>query len=217
MALPADRDRWLALALLLGALALAYLVLLHPWWTVPLLEAQDRIDTLRERDARVRARLQQAPEIQRRLVEARTLQAGASGFLPEPTAELATAGLVQRLENVVAQASPGNAACAITTRAPVNRAATEGGYVPVAVQVRLNCGTPETAAVLHALEGGAPRLFVHDLNILPVQRYVIGASRTSGNGGLDVSFELVGYLRPAASPVAAGAAGTDPMEVAGAP
>ena len=31
----ADRDRWLALGLLLAALALAYLVLVHPWWTAP--------------------------------------------------------------------------------------------------------------------------------------------------------------------------------------
>ena len=27
-----DRDRWLALALLLGTLLLGYLLLVHPWW-----------------------------------------------------------------------------------------------------------------------------------------------------------------------------------------
>ncbi|MGJ7901813.1 helix-turn-helix domain-containing protein, partial [Lysobacter sp. 1R34A] len=36
------------------------------------------------------------------------LQASRPGFLPEATAELATAGLVQRLETVVLEASPGN-------------------------------------------------------------------------------------------------------------
>lgn len=206
MARPADRDRWLALALLLAVLGVAYLVLLHPWWTVPMLDAQARIESLRERELRVRMQLQQGPEVQRLLAMARAQQQGAAGFLPEATTELATAGLVQRLENVVAQASPGNAACAITNRAPVNRAAPEAGYVAVAVQVRLQCGTPELAAVLHALEGGAPRLFVEDFNLLPIRRYVLGANRSQGSGGLDASFSLVGYLRPAAPVPAARAA-----------
>ena len=207
MSRPADRDRWLALALLLAALGLAYLVLLHPWWTVPMLEAGDRIETLRERELRVRMQLQQGPEVQRLLAMAQAGQASASGFLPEPTTELATAGLVQRLESVVAQASPGNAACAITNRAPANRAAAEPGYVRVVVQVRLNCGMPELASVLYALEGGSPRLFIEDFNLLPIRRYVLGANRTQGNGGVDAAFNLVGYLRPAAPAVPAGRTG----------
>ena len=44
-----DRDRWLALGLLLAALVLAYLLLVHPLWTAPMLEVQDRIDSARER------------------------------------------------------------------------------------------------------------------------------------------------------------------------
>ena len=211
MARTADRDRWLALALLLAALGLAYLVLVHPWWTVPMLQAQDRIDDLRDRELRVRTRLQQAPDVQRQLEQARARQAGASGFLPEATAELATAGLVQRLETVVAQASPGNAACAITNRTPVNRATPEAGYAAIAVQVHIQCGMPELVAVLHALESGSPRLFVDNYNMLPIRRYVLGANRTQGNGGVDVTFELVGYLRPVA------AAQGNAAEVPGAP
>ena len=38
-----DRDRWLALAILAGVLAVAYLVLVHPWWTAPMLEVGDRM------------------------------------------------------------------------------------------------------------------------------------------------------------------------------
>lgn len=199
MTRPADRDRWLALALLVAALGLGYLGFVHPWWTVPMLEAQDRIDTLRDRELRVRTQLQQAPEVQRRLALARQQQQAASGFLAEATAELATAGLVQRLETVVLQASPGNTACAITNRAPVNRGAQDSAYVQVAVQVRLQCGMPELASVLHALESGAPRLFIDDFNLLPIRRYVLGANRSQGSGGMDVSFDLVGYLRPLAT------------------
>ena len=62
-----DRDRWLALGLLLLAILLAYLLLLHPWWTGPLLDTQARIDTLQQRELRQRMQLRQAPDIARRL------------------------------------------------------------------------------------------------------------------------------------------------------
>ena len=64
------------------------------------------------------------------------------------------------------------------------------------MQVRLQCGMPELASVLHALESGSPRLFIEDFNLLPIRRYVLGANRSQGSGGVDVSFDLVGYLRP---------------------
>ena len=62
----ADRDRWLALALLLAVLALSYLLVVHPWFTRPLQEADARIAELQARDARARALLQQAPQIRQR-------------------------------------------------------------------------------------------------------------------------------------------------------
>ncbi len=194
----ADRDRWLALGLLAAALALAYLVLVHPWWTVPMLAESERIDTLQQRELRARMQLQQAPQVQAALARARAQQQRSAGFLPESTAELATAGLIKRLETVVAEASPGNRACAIANRSPLTEPGSER-YVRVAVQVRLRCGVPETAAVLHALESGAPRLFVDNLNML-AQRYFAMADQAGqqGSGGLDVSFDLYGYLQPRA-------------------
>ena len=64
-----DRDRWVALGLLVAALALAYFVLLHPWWTVPMLGVESRIDELQQRELRVRTQLQQAPEVEKRLAQ----------------------------------------------------------------------------------------------------------------------------------------------------
>ncbi|GAB6194964.1 hypothetical protein PAGU2595_002630 [Lysobacter xanthus] len=191
------RERALALGLLLLVLGVAYLCLIHPWWTVPMREVDDRIAQLRERDARLRAELAQAPLVQARLQEAQQRLAGRPGFLPEATAELAVAGLVQRLETVVAQASPGNRSCQINNRSPLQGGGNEP-YTRVAVQVRLHCGTPETAAVLYALEAGTPRLFVENLNILAQRFFFTGGPEAAGReGGLDVSFDLVGYLRPA--------------------
>ena len=203
----ADRDRWLALGLLLAVLAVVYLLLVHPWWTAPMLQVNQDIADSRNRELRVRTQLQQAPQVEKELAAAVAQQAKRPGFLPEASAELATAGLVQRLETAVLEASPGNRSCAISNRSPMPQTARER-FDRVVVQVRLRCGTPELAAVLHSLESGTPRLFIDNLNVL-AQNYTYLANAAGGNSaGLDVSFDLYGYLRPAP-----GAAGPEPATV----
>ena len=194
----ADRDRWLALALLVAALGLAYLVLLHPWWTLPMRDLGTRIEALQQRELRARMQLQQAGEVDRRLRAAQGLEAGSPSFLREERAELATAGLVQRLETVVATASPGNRSCAIVNRSPNVANPGDERFERITVHVRLRCGNPETAAILHALEGGTPRLFVDNLSLLS-QGFFATQGRTAGQRdyGLDVEFDLYGFLRPA--------------------
>ncbi len=189
-----DRDRWLALGLLLAALAIAYLLFVHPWWTVPMLAEGQRIDTLQQRELRARMQLSQAAQVRQALARAQAQQQRSAGFLPEASAELATAGLIKRLETVVSQASPGNTACAISNRSPLSEPGS-GRYARVAVTVRLRCGVQQTAAVLHALESGTPRLFVDNLNIL-ARTYFAMADRQEQSGGVDVTFDLYGYLRP---------------------
>lgn len=191
-----ERDRWLALGLLLLVLLLGYLLLVHPWWTVPMLETQDRIADLQTKELRQRMQLRQGPEVARRLLQVEAALARRPGFLAESTTELATANLVQRLESVVLQASPGNKSCAITNRSPLaDETPAKERFRKVTVQVRLRCGTPELATVLHALEAGTPRLFVDNLNVL-AQRYFFAPGQGQQAGGLDVSFDLYGYLRP---------------------
>ena len=192
----ADRDRWLALALLLAVLALSYLLVVHPWFTRPLQEADARIAELQARDARARALLQQAPQIRQRLGEL-DARGSATGFLAEATTELATAALIQQLERVVAEVSPGNRGCAITNRAPLTGEPPPGRYRRVTVQVRLRCGNAETLAVLHSLESTRPYLFVDMLSIAAQRYFAIPGSAQPQEGGLDVSFDLYGYLRPA--------------------
>ena len=191
----ADRDRWIALGLLLGVLVVAYFVLVHPWWTVPMQDVGARVDELRDRELRIRTQLQQAPQVQRELAAALAQQAQRPGFLPEATVELATAGLVQRLQTVVAQASPGNRSCAITNRSPLDDAH-PGRFPRVTVQVRLRCGNAETLAVLHALESARPYLFVDTVNIAAQRYFAIPGNNLPQEGGLDVAFDLYGYLRP---------------------
>jgi general secretion pathway protein M len=168
-----------------------------------MMEAGEQIDRLQERELRQRMELKQAPQIRLRLEEVRKQQASRPGFLPEATAELATAGLVQRLETVVLEASPGNRSCGIVNRSPLAEPRRDR-YARVVVQVRLRCGAPETAAVLHSLESGSPRLFVGNLNLLSTRGYFVpGTAGPANDGGLDVSFDLYGYLRPSPAPAAA--------------
>lgn len=193
---PTRRDRWLALALLLAAIAVAYLLLVHPWFTRPLLDINQGIAELQERDQRVQAQLQQRRQVQQRLQDVQGALDGRPGFLREPTAESAAAALSTRLQDAVASASPGNRSCTISNRSPLTDTARDAQFPRVALQVRLRCGVPEMAAVLHTLETGSPRLFVDNLNLL-AQRFQ--ASPNESGTGLDVSFELVGYLKPGAA------------------
>jgi general secretion pathway protein M len=200
-----ERDRWLALALLLGVLAVAYLVLLHPWWTVPMRETGARIEALQQRELRARMQVRQAPEVASLLRDAMGLETRVPVFLPEPNPELATAGLAQRLEAEVARASPGNRACAISNRAPADSAADDPRFPRVTLHVRLRCGNAELATLLHALEGGTPRLFVDNLGIVAQGFFEFQAQGAQSENGLDVEFDLHGFLAPASVRLPAGA------------
>ncbi len=210
-AVPA-RDRWLALAVLAGALVLVYLLLLHGSWTVPMRQLGGEIADLQQRDVRIRRELAQAPQVREQLEQARAQMAEIPGFMPQASVELATAALVQRLETAVAEASPGNRSCAISNRSPLSGPRNER-YPRATVQVRLRCGNPELAAVLYSLETGTPRLFVDNLNILS-QRHT--QTPGSNSGGVDVSFDLYGYVLAPARPATASARGAAPAARAGA-
>ena len=182
------RDRWLALGLLVAVLGIVYLLLVHPLWTQPLRAVEAEIATLQEREQRIGIQLRQAPQVAQRLQQAQQVLAEQPGFMAEASVELATSKLVQRLEEAARLASPDQRSCAISDRSPLP-ADTSGRFVRVAVQARLRCGMSEWMTVLQALETGAPQLQVDRLDIL-------AAGTGENSGGLDVSFELSGYLRP---------------------
>lgn len=184
----ADRARWLLAGL--AALALAYLVLVHWWFTAPMLAMGDDIARLRDEQLALRMEIAQRPALEAELERVRAFEAGNTAYLPESNRQLATAALVQRLESVVSQASPQSSRCQITARTPTEDRRSEA-FVRATVQVRLRCGMPELAAVLHELESGSPQLFVEELDLLSRASY-LGAAKESG--ALDVSFNLYGYL-----------------------
>ncbi len=156
-----------------------------------------RIDSMQQRELRARMQLQQATPSPNACGRPRAGSARAV-VLREERAELATAGLVQRLETVVSQASPGNRSCAISNRTPTTTRQGQERFDRVVVHVRIRCGNTELASVLHALEGGTPSLFIDNLSIIAQGFFNLPGRRASQrDGGLDVEFDLYGYLRPA--------------------
>ena len=192
---PARDARIRGLALIAALAALAYVVGVHWWFTAPMVEMGGQIEELRHAELALRMESRQRPEIEKRLAQVQQFEAANPGFLPEANKELATAGLVQRLEQVVQAASPRPDACQITARTPADAMAGKEPYPRVVVQVRLRCGMGELAAVLHALESGSPQLFVDNLDVLSRRSYLAAGSE---GGALDVSFDLFGYLAPGA-------------------
>jgi len=187
-------ERWRVLGGVFLALLLAYLVLVHWWFTAPMLAMGDEIDTMRDQERVLLDEVAQRRQLQREIVQVRQFEASNPGFLPEASRELASAGLVLRLQQVVSNASPNPNACQITAQTPTDMPSQEP-FARVMVQVRLRCGMGELAAVLHALESGSPQLFIDNLDLLSRRSYL--ATGTEGAGGLDVSFDLYGYLKSA--------------------
>jgi general secretion pathway protein M len=189
---PPNADRWRILGGVALALLAIYLVTVHWWFTAPMLSMGREIRALIDEEQTLRVQIAQRPQLQARLAEVRQFEAANPGFLPEGSRELASAGLVQRLQQVVANASPNPNACQITAQTPTDMT-TQDPYPRVMVQVRLRCGMGELAAVLHALESGSPQLFIDNLDLLSRRSYLAAGGDTSS--GLDVSFDLYGYLK----------------------
>jgi general secretion pathway protein M len=185
-------DRWRVLGIAAAVLLLAYLVLVHWWFTAPMLRLGGEIEQMRAQEAELKLEIAQRPKLEQRLTQVRAFEAGNPGFLPEANKELASAGLVQKLQQVVAGASPNPAACQITAQTPTDMPSQEP-FPRVMVQVRLRCGMREVSAVLHALESGSPQLFIDNLDMLSRRSYL--TTGTEGGGALDVSFDLYGYLK----------------------
>lgn len=170
---------------------LSYFVLVHWWFTAPMLDMGEQIDELRTQELQFRMEASQRPALEQRLAVVRQLQAATPHFLPEENKELASAALVQRLEQVVKAASPNPNACQITARTPTDYALKEE-FQRVTVQVRLRCGMTEMTTILHSLEGGSPQLFIDNLELLSRNSY-----NNAGpvGGAVEVVFDLFGYIQ----------------------
>ncbi len=190
-ALPVTAKRWQIFLGVIVVIALAYFLLVHWWFAAPMMGMGEQINQLRDQELQFRMEASQRPALEKKLAEVRQQQSASPHFLPEANKELASAALVQRLEQVVSAANPNPNACQITARTPTDSVLKED-FQRVTVQVRLRCGMAEVATIMHSLEGGSPQLFIDNLELL---------SRASYNnvgppgGAVEVVFDLFGYIQ----------------------
>jgi len=191
-------ERWLPLVWLLLAAVLGYLLLVHWWWTAQMRAHGQEIAELRDEELGLRMEGLQLPQLEERLAEVRAVEAANPGFLAEPDKDLATAALVQRLEQEVRRASPNPVACEITGRTPMDVQGSDP-YPRVTVNVRMRCDAAVLGTLLHALESGSPQLFVDNVGIGSMAAFI--APGQGGDARVDAGFDLYGYLRPAPAEV----------------
>lgn len=188
---------WLGVAMLLG-----YAVLVHWWWTAPMLALGDEIAEVRDEELGLRMEGAQIPLLEARLAEVRAAEAANPGFLAEPNKDLAIAALVQRLEAEVRRVAPNPLACEISARTPLE-AQSSDPYPRVTMQVRLRCDPAMLGALLHGLESGSPQLFLDNVAFNSTAGF-FGAGQAVADSRVDAVFDLYGYLRPSAPAPEAG-------------
>lgn len=189
-------ERWRPLLWLGIAMVLGYGLLVHWWWTTPMLELGERIAEVRDEELGLRMEGGQIPQLEARLAEVRAAEAANPGFLAEPNKDLATSSLVQRLEAEVRRIAPNPLACEIVARTPIE-AQSRDPYPRVTVQVRLRCDAAMLGSLLHGLESGSPQLFIDNIAFNSMSAY-FAAGQGPTDGRVDAVFDLYGYLRPTA-------------------
>lgn len=188
------RDRVLAISLVVAALMLVYLLFVHWPLVMPHLALREELITLRDQEASLRATAAQQPTLQARLAEVAAAEARNPGFLAEDSFDLATAGLMQRLELVVSASTTEADRCQVVNKTPYKSREKER-FERVTVKVRMRCEVEEFANVLHEIEGGSPQLFVGDLNMISRRpTFNRRLNRPPQRGYVDISFDLYGYL-----------------------
>ncbi|MEO8001624.1 MAG: type II secretion system protein GspM [Arenimonas sp.] len=186
-----NTERWKIFSGIALIIVLAYFLLLHWWFTAPLMEMGGQINQLRDQELQYRMDAGQRPALEKKLGEVRQQQALTPHFLPEANKELASAALVQRLEQVVSGASTNPNACQIIARTPTETSGKED-FQRVTVQVRLRCGMAEMTNIMYSLEGGSPQLFIDNIELLSRNSY-----NNAGpvGGAVEVVFDLFGYIQ----------------------
>lgn len=197
-----DNGRFLAVALLVIAVLVAYLAGVHWWFTARHLEIASQMSDLRERELRFRRTVAQRGEIEQRLAAVRAYEASNPAFLAEGDFDSAAAGLSQRLKQIVQAHARDAQSCQIIMN-QYQRPTDKELFERAAIRVRLRCSLEEFGPILHDLEGGSPMLLIDEVQVWKQTGYRAPGSNQVASY-LDIQFTLSGYLRkPGAPPKAA--------------
>jgi general secretion pathway protein M len=192
-----ERGRFVALGLLVAALAIVYFAGVHWWFTARHVEIATEMGDLREQEARFRRVADERPAVEARLAEVRQFEAGNPAFLTETDFDSAAAGLTQRLKQIVSEHARDAQSCQIIMN-QYSRPTEKELFERASIRVRLRCSLEEFAPILYDLEAGSPMLFVDELQVWKQTGYrAPGSNQVTSY--LDVQFTLSGYMRQRAA------------------
>lgn len=213
---PSDREqRALALALLGVCLAAAYWLLVHSWFVGPLLEINQRMQTLAEQDRHYSELLVRRDGLQRQLQDARTRSSDTQGLLPGEDASAVAADLMQRVSGQVKGLDAVGGGCSVIQRMPIaTERSVAGPWRPVMLSMDLDCAIEPLLHLLYWLEYARPLLFVEELNIsrgasvVPQDAQDTPApSQPTQSAKLTVHLLIAGYMAGSPTEPAAGSQG----------
>lgn len=184
-----------AVLLLGAALALLYWGVAEPWLVAPYRAISEQMADLRQAQRRYAALLGQREALQAQVAAMQPGDASEDGLLPGDDASGASAALLQRGAEVIAQHQSDGAGCELLNRTPLTDTPGAGPYPQVQASFNLTCAIEPVEAIVYDLETGTPALFVSQLRI---ERPAQAAQGPAGR--LEVQLTVSGFARPQASP-----------------
>jgi general secretion pathway protein M len=178
-----NKSRALAVALLVGVLALLTITLGYPFARI-FSAGTEEIEDLQFRIVRLRRVAQSTDYWNRQVASIRERVASEDQFLEGGTAPLAAAALQARIKELVEIA--GGALTSTQAIAPRE----EDGFTRIGVRVNLTGSIFTLREMLHEVEASRPYLLVSALNVSADR------SRQAQAGQLRMDAEIYGYLRP---------------------
>lgn len=186
-----SNSRLAAVALLVAALALAYLAVFMPFFSMEG-EYGDTIEDLEFRLQRFRKVAAEKDYWLTRLEEIKQQSQQEERFISRDTAALASADL----QSMIKESVTGAGGELISTQVIPERK--EEQFTRIAVKVRMTGSTQVLRDVLHAFETRKPILFIENLNLRPIriiQPTIPGRKPGRVADKLSVDFDVVGYMR----------------------
>jgi general secretion pathway protein M len=182
-----SRERLLAVGLLLFAIALIYMLVLSPLFTLRK-EYAESVDESEFRLERYRKIAAERPLWSRRVEEIKQHGRVSEQYIAKETPALASADLQTLIKEIVTT-SGGEL---ISTQVVPEQQ--EEQLTRIAVRIRMNGSTKVLRDVLHAVETSQPILWVDNLNLRPIRMPMRPGAKAAPDR-LSIDFEVVGYMR----------------------
>ncbi len=183
--LHANKDRLLAVALFVAAIAGLFTATVAPIWTANA-ELQARIDAADRALRSLRADAETGERLKPRLEQLKRRQLSAGYYLASNTGAVAGADL-QGLINRIASA---NGADILSTQ--ILPTGEEAGFPRVSLRVRMRATYPALIETFHAIEGSSTFLFMDNVAVRTMSRR--RGNRQNSGAEFDADFELIAYM-----------------------